>query len=132
MPHKEVPDFERVYVYGTLLERYRLHRLNMHPYTRYLTLYDRRTLKKAASFKGNIGVVIVDGDTPPGVEGERGHWLTRDGKRVDSPKEQGQLGWRNMSYVPSTMRFSIGIDWLRENRKKLFVKLTERALANAK
>ena len=79
------------------------------------TLPARRAVRRAAGLGSGSGVpiVIVRGDVPPTLDGERQHYETRGGTRVRHPSAYARIGWSNLVYCHSTRRVVVGQGWLR-------------------
>ena len=73
-------------------------------------------LRKLANASTRVSVIVVEGDAPPKLLGERGHHVTPDGRRVESPNAY-RRAWGSSRYVASTLRVEVGAAWLVEWRE---------------
>lgn len=78
------------------------------------TLPARRAVRRAAGLGAGEGVpiVVVRGEIPPTLDGEKQHYETRGGTRVRHPSAYARKGWSNLVYRHSTRCVVVGQDWL--------------------
>jgi hypothetical protein len=79
----------------------------------------RRAIKRSINAPGYVYIDIVDGYSPPKLNGNPGHHTTLSGKTiVDYPNAYKRHGGRTW-YHCSTERVTVGMGWIMANLKKL-------------
>lgn len=82
-----------------------------------LTQQQRKQIRQLAGLKkhDHPPVEVVPGDSPPVERGEAHHWETATGIRICYPSAYAKVGWSSMTYICSSRRVEVGIDWVSTN-----------------
>jgi len=74
------------------------------------TEFERVAARRAAGLDkhDHPPVVVRPGDATPALTGDRWHYETRGGTRIDHPHAYSQVGWSSMVYCTSTRRVEVG------------------------
>jgi hypothetical protein len=93
------------------------------------TLEERRLVRDATKDADRKTVVrLIPGDSPPRVRGVYGGWQTKGGREIRYPSAYSKVGWSNMTYVCSTRRVEVGVDWLAEKCPEFRARLLAHSL----
>ncbi len=69
-------------------------------------------LRALAGGRG-MPLVVVDGDQPPEVSGERARYTTTTGRPILRPNAYARKGRSSMVYHASSRAVTVGRDWLK-------------------
>ena len=64
---------------------------------------------------GQFPVHIIPGGDAPIVSGSYGGFYTHGGTPIKHPSAYRKVGWSNMYYQHSTIRLTVGFDWVRQH-----------------
>lgn len=84
----------------------------------------RGKIRRELGVGNSVGVVLVEGNQEPLLNGKRGHFTTITGIQIRFPSAYSKIGWRSMVYHSSTLRIIVG--------REYFLRLIDEVLQGGK
>jgi len=92
--------------------------------------WETRIRKLVGMQNSKCPIVIVDGEEEPKRVGNHSYYTNKKGESIRNPNAYSKKGWSDLVYHKSTLRITVGREWLLKNltNKELLEVVEDRLL----